>query len=464
MWFTKVQELGQLLNRLKNFPHYKEVFIGAGSGLLILTLMIGGLAFSTEAPEPVASESASPTPSQAPIRTCSVAEEAANPSLGNLHAVVLNSETGEVLFDRQADVPAATASVMKSLTAAAVLASVGPDYQLSTKVFVDPTNTSKISLVGGGDITLSKTASGAQSVYKDAPKLSALVAQVRAWAASNGVAQITQINLDSSLFVGTGWDSSWQRKSQVDGWISEVTALQIDGDRTLPEFPTSPKTGRPIVSAGEQFKLELGDLAASASLAQSSTPPGFVEIASVESQPMSQWLGNILLTSDNVQTEALGKIAALEAGMDGTFESLDAAYKAILAPTELDFSGVTVRDASGLSYLNMVTPRFMAELMRLVDSGYGDFELIKTSLPVAGKTGTLNGRFKGDISDAAGSIVAKTGYLVGVHTLNGIIDAEDGTSLTFTIYALDDVGSDVRVAIDTLATAFYRCGNNLSNE
>jgi D-alanyl-D-alanine carboxypeptidase/D-alanyl-D-alanine-endopeptidase (penicillin-binding protein 4) len=150
--------------------------------------------------------------------------------------------------------------------------------------------------------------------------------------------------------------------------------------------------------------------------------------------------------------------------MDGTFESLDAAYKAILAPTELDFSGVTVRDASGLSYLNMVTPRFMAELMRLVDSGYGDFELIKTSLPVAGKTGTLNGRFKGDISDAAGNIVAKTGYLVGVHTLNGIIAAQDGTSLTFTIYALDDVGSDVRVAIDTLATAFYRCGNNLSNE
>jgi serine-type D-Ala-D-Ala carboxypeptidase/endopeptidase (penicillin-binding protein 4) len=455
-----------LLNRLKNFPHYKEVLIGAGSGLIVLTLLLGGLAFTPGSAEPTASESASPTPSasQAPVRTCSVSDEAANPSLGTLHAVVLNSETGEVLFDRQADVPAATASVMKSLTAAAVLASVGPDYQLSTKVFADPTNTSKISLVGGGDITLSKTASGAQSVYKDASKLSALVSQVRAWAASNGIAQITQINLDSSLFLGTGWDSSWQRKSQVDGWISEVTALQIDGDRTLPEFPTSPKTGRPIVSAGEQFKLELGDLAASAALAQGSTPPGFVEIASVQSQPMSQWLANVLLTSDNVQTEALGKIAALEAGMDGTFESLDAAYKEILAPTELDFSGVTVRDASGLSYLNMVTPRFMAELMRLVDSGYGDFELIKTSLPVAGKTGTLSARFRGDISDAAGSIVAKTGYLVGVHTLNGIIAAEDGTSLTFTIYALDDVGSDVRVAIDTLATAFYRCGNNLSNE
>lgn len=455
-----------MLNRLKNFPHYKEVFIGAGSGLLILTLMIGGLAFSTPAPEPSASESASPSPSasEAPLRTCSVTEEATNPSLGTLQAVVLNSETGEVLFDRSSDVPAATASVMKALTAAAVLESLGPNHQVSTKVLADPTNTSKISLVGGGDITLSKTATGAQSVYKDAPKLSALVAQVRAWATSNNVTQITEINLDSTLFVGSGWESSWPRKLQVEGWISEITALQIDGDRTIPEAPTSPKTGRPVISAGEQFKLELGDLAANASLAQGATPAGFVEIASVQSQPMSQWLGNILLTSDNGQSEALGQLAAVSAGLPGTFDSLDAAYKEILASTELDFSGVTVRDASGLSYLNMVTPRFMAELMRLVDSGYGDFEVIKSGLPTAGKTGTLSGRFRGDISDAAGKIVAKTGYLVGVHTLSGIISAEDGTSLTFTIFALDDVGSDVRVAIDTLATAFYRCGNSLSNE
>jgi D-alanyl-D-alanine carboxypeptidase/D-alanyl-D-alanine-endopeptidase (penicillin-binding protein 4) len=90
--------------------------------------------------------------------------------------------------------------------------------------------------------------------------------------------------------------------------------------------------------------------------------------------------------------------------------------------------------------------------------------LIKSSLPIAGKTGTLSGRFKGDIADAAGSIIAKTGYITEAYTLSGIISAVDGTTLTFAIYALDNVGPDVRVAIDTLATAFYRCGNNLSNE
>jgi D-alanyl-D-alanine carboxypeptidase/D-alanyl-D-alanine-endopeptidase (penicillin-binding protein 4) len=398
------------------------------------------------------------------MRTCSVSEEAANPSLGTLQAVVLNSETGEVLFDRDANTPASTASVMKSLTVAAALESVGPNYQVMTKVFVDPANTSKLSLVGGGDITLSKTATGTESIYRGAPKISSLVAQVRAWATNNGITQINEINLDSTFFQGSGWESSWQRSSQVDGWISEVTALQLDGDRTIPNVLTSPKTGRPVLSAGEQFKLELGDLAANATLTQGSTPSGFVEIAMVQSQPMSQWISNILLTSENLQSEALGKIAAIDAGLNGTYESLDEAYKTILEPTELDFSGVSIRDASGLSYLNSVTPRFMAEFMRVVDAEYGQLGVLKTSLPVAGETGSLASRYKGDLADAKGNIFAKTGYLEGVHTLNGIITAEDGTSLTFTIYALDDVGSDVRLAIDTLATAFYRCGNTLSND
>jgi D-alanyl-D-alanine carboxypeptidase/D-alanyl-D-alanine-endopeptidase (penicillin-binding protein 4) len=398
------------------------------------------------------------------MRTCSVAEEASNPSLGTLQAVVLNSETGEVLFDRDANTPASTASVLKSLTVAAALESVGPNYQVTTKVFADPTNTAKLSLVGGGDITLSKTATGTESIYKGAPKLSSLVAQVRAWATSNGITQINEINLDSSFFQGSGWENSWQRSSQVDGWISEVTALQLDGDRTIPNALTSPKTGRAVLSAGEQFKLELGDLAVNATLSQGSTPSGFVEIAMVQSQPMSQWISNILLTSENLQSEALGKIAAIDAGLNGTFESLDEAYKKILEPTGLDFSGVSVRDGSGLSYLNSVTPKFMAELMRVVDAEYGQLKVLKDSLAVAGKTGSLASRYQGDIADAAGSIFAKTGYLEGVHTQNGIITAKDGTSLTFTIYALDDVGSDVRVAIDTLATAFYRCGNNLSND
>jgi serine-type D-Ala-D-Ala carboxypeptidase/endopeptidase (penicillin-binding protein 4) len=457
------------------FKHLKEVLIGAGSGLLVLGLVIGGFSFTSPAqtsePTPTPTESlpasASPTPTPEEtiaVKTCSVSVEASNPSLGTLQAVVLNAETGEVLYDRDANKPAATASVMKSLTAAAALMTVGPNFRATTKVFADPETKTTIALVGGGDVTLSKTKAGVQSIYRDAPKLETLATQVRNWAARNGIEQIDQIVLDSTLFQGAAWESSWQRSDQRDGWISEVTALTLDGDRTKPGTFTSPKTGQPVLSTGQEFKKALGQIASEAVLVEAKKPTEFIEIASVQSQPMSRWINHILQTSENIESEMIGKLVSVDLGFNGSFESFDAAFRRALSKTTLDFTGVTVRDASGLSQLNAVPPIFMAELMRLVNSEFGDLGYIKRNLPIAGESGTLGGRFKGDIKDATGKILAKNGYIPGVHTLNGIINAKDGTTLTFSIYALGQTGTDVRTAIDTLATAFYRCGNELSND
>ena len=43
------------------FPYLREVLIGSGSGLLVLTLIIGGFAVTS------GGETASPTPSETPI-------------------------------------------------------------------------------------------------------------------------------------------------------------------------------------------------------------------------------------------------------------------------------------------------------------------------------------------------------------------------------------------------------------
>jgi D-alanyl-D-alanine carboxypeptidase/D-alanyl-D-alanine-endopeptidase (penicillin-binding protein 4) len=469
--------LAKLLEKLASkLPYLRQALIGSGAGLLVLALIVGGFSFSvgsenkeltpTETPTATATETPepTPTPTETPMKTCSVAKEASNPSLGKLQAVVLNADTGEILFDREANKPAPTASVMKTLTAAAALMTLGPNSRATTKVFSNPEETNIISLVGGGDVTLSKTNAGTQSVYRDAPKLSTLATQVRAWAERNSVTQIDEIILDSTLFLGSDWESSWLRKDQKDGWISEVSALITDGDRLKPANFTSPKSGQPVLSAGEAFRKELGDIAATAILTESATPAGFVEIASVKSQPMSRWITHILQTSENIESEMIGRLVSKDLGFDGSFGSFDPAFKRALGTTRLDFSGLKVTDASGLSKLNRVSPKFMAELMRLVNDEFADLGLIKSSLPVAGESGSLRTRFKDANADASGKISAKTGYLSGVFTLNGIINAKDGTTLTFTIYALDNVGSDVRTAIDTLATAFYRCGNELSNE
>jgi D-alanyl-D-alanine carboxypeptidase/D-alanyl-D-alanine-endopeptidase (penicillin-binding protein 4) len=95
---------------------------------------------------------------------------------------------------------------------------------------------------------------------------------------------------------------------------------------------------------------------------------------------------------------------------------------------------------------------------------YADFEVIKQGLPIANESGSLASRFGGENIDAAGHILAKTGWIKKGYTLAGIIEAKDGTDLVFAIYALGAVKPEAKGAIDNLATAFYRCGDKLSNE
>jgi D-alanyl-D-alanine carboxypeptidase/D-alanyl-D-alanine-endopeptidase (penicillin-binding protein 4) len=176
------------------FAYFKQVAIGAASGLMAVVLMVavfslGGKpsANPTDTARATPTQSSTPSASPSNARTCSVATQVADKKLGTFSGVVINPATKEVLFDRNANVPAATASVLKLFTAAAALTTLGPNYVVDTKVFADPDNPGTIILVGGGDPTLSATAQGKQSVYANAPKLSDLAIKVNAWATTNNI-------------------------------------------------------------------------------------------------------------------------------------------------------------------------------------------------------------------------------------------------------------------------------------
>ena len=451
------------------FPYLKQALIGAGAGVGVLAIIIGGFTFTGFGAQPTASStptvstsaSASPSPSPSDVRACSVAELATDPRLATLSATVLNAETKEVLFDRNGNTPAATASVMKTVTAAAALLTLGPNYRVETRVYQDATDPGTIILVGGGDVTLSRTAAGSQSVYRDAPKLSTLAVAVKQKMA--GV-PITKIILDSTLFTGPKWDSSWERSEQTEGYMSEVTALQVDGDRSNPAAETSWRSAKPVANAGKYFKQALGSAATGATVVEGAMTAGATQIAKVSSQPISKWITHMLQVSDNTQAEALARLVSLDLGFDGSFSSINTAFKKALAGTELDATSMTFRDGSGLSDLNSVSPKYISDLMLFVQKGEGVFSLINQSLPVSGESGSLASRFKGENSDAIGKVHAKTGWIKRGYTLAGFIDAKDGTSLTFAVYALGNVTSDAKQAIDDLVTGFYRCGDQLSNE
>jgi D-alanyl-D-alanine carboxypeptidase/D-alanyl-D-alanine-endopeptidase (penicillin-binding protein 4) len=117
-----------------------------------------------------------------------------------------------------------------------------------------------------------------------------------------------------------------------------------------------------------------------------------------------------------------------------------------------------------LSDLNAVTTHYIADFMRKVQAGEGELEIVLGGLPISGQTGTLAWRFTGDNAVANGAVYAKTGMLEREWAMGGIIYAQDGTPLTFTVYAIGDgISGDAPYALDTVVTAAYLCGNNLSN-
>jgi len=443
--------------------------MGAGVGIGVLALIIGGFSIggfggakptSTQASQQTVAASATPSATPTDNRTCSVATDAADPRLGSFQAVVIDAASDTVLYDRGANTQAATASTMKLLTAGAALNVLGPNYRADTRVYQDPAQPGTVILVGGGDPTLSRTAPGQQSVYRDAPKLSTLAVGVNAKMAGT---PITKIIVDGSLFSGPTWEPTWERTEQTTGYMSEVTALQVDGDRQNPSQETSPRSTTPVLNAGKYFKKALGPIAAGATVVEGKAPGTAVEIAKVSSQPISVWIKHMLQVSDNTEAEALARLVSLDQGYDGSFASLNIAIKKGLANTQLDTTGLIIKDGSGLSASNAVPPIFLAKFSKLVMNGFGDFAVIRDGLPVSGESGSLSARYTGALKDAVGQVHAKTGWIKHGYTLAGYITARDKSNLLFAIYALGNVQDSAKDAIDKLATDFFRCGLQLSN-
>jgi D-alanyl-D-alanine carboxypeptidase/D-alanyl-D-alanine-endopeptidase (penicillin-binding protein 4) len=415
----------------------------------------------TEDPRIVADR---PVPAVAP-RTCSIAGAAADPRLASLQAQVRNADTGEILFDREGETPSRTASTFKVITAAAALAVFGGEHTFETRV-VAGDEPGTIVLVGGGDVTLTRLPTGQSSVYTDAAHLDDLAARTTmALAAGGGATEVTRIVVDASLFGTDDWRPDWNPNSPAEGYQTRVTALQVDGDREDPVRTGSPRGTDPVGRAASAFASSFPG----AVVATGTAPDGAELLAEVSSPTVASLISDSLLESDNMIAESLARLVSIELGAGNTFASLQQAIPEALAEYGIPTDGLVVADGSGLSTANAVAPSYLTRLFGLVEDGVGELEAIEDGLPVAGQTGTLDDddRFTGDSAVARGHVRAKTGYIRSAYTLSGIIDAADGSTLVFTIYALGTVGETLPpttvTGIDALTTAIYRCGDALSN-
>jgi D-alanyl-D-alanine carboxypeptidase/D-alanyl-D-alanine-endopeptidase (penicillin-binding protein 4) len=352
------------------------------------------------------------------------------------------------------------ASTLKLLTAAGVLELLGPTHRFKTRVTLTAGQRAvpTVTLVGGGDPML--TARSEADAYPGPATLRELVRRTARALSQAGIRRV-RIGFDDTLFTGPGSSPTWE-PTYVPGVTSPVSALWVDEGI---DPATSGRSEMPAALAARTFAdgLRARGLRADVADQSATSPPGAVELASVQSPPLGQVVEHVLGLSDNEGAEVLLRHAGLAAGTGGSFSGGARAVEQALTPLGVPWSGVRLYDGSGLSRDNRLPLETLVAVLRLAaDDERPQLRAVLSGLPVAGFGGTLANRFYAEgTREALGLVRAKTGTLTGAHALAGTVVDADGVQLAFVAIANGVRVRDTLFArdqLDRLAAALTACG------
>jgi len=186
----------------------------------------------------------------------------------------------------------------------------------------------------------------------------------------------------------------------------------------------------------------------------------FSELAKIESQTLAEIVRKMNKDSVNLYAELILRTLGKKFGEQAPNENAkiektrgdDSAGVSVIKKW-LEENGVifqeteAIRDGSGLSRLNFVTPETLGRAL-IAASQKKTGETFRNSLPIAGTDGTLSGR----LGNARGKILAKTGSITYVNALAGYAKNERET-LAFVILCNNETRkADSSVLIDSIAT------------
>lgn len=176
-------------------------------------------------------------------------------------------------------------------------------------------------------------------------------------------------------------------------------------------------------------------------------PQKAFEIAQEDSGTLSEIVRRTNKESNNLYAELILRTLGKERGASapdpgphknrerGDDEAGTAVVKAWLDHNGIPSDGLEIRDGSGLSRLDLVTPEATARMLVAI-AKTNAASAFRDSLPIAGRDGTLSGR----LVSSSGRVVAKTGRLTYTHSLSGYATSQDGEVLAFSIFCNDATG------------------------
>jgi D-alanyl-D-alanine carboxypeptidase/D-alanyl-D-alanine-endopeptidase (penicillin-binding protein 4) len=318
-------------------------------------------------------------------------------------AVAVDLTTGRAVYAHNLGLPLIPASNEKLAVTYACLLALGPSFRFSTDALGEGELEGS---VWRGDIFLKG--------YGD-PMLSTLdLLKLASRLYSQGIRRVSgQIVGDESFFDARRTAPGWKPWYFINE-SAPLSALTVDRARYRGRV-----TREPALAAALSFRAAL--LRAGISVAgramTGTADATAVPLATTESVPLEQILRFMDHESDNFTAEILLKQLGAGFALQGTTAAGAEVVRRLLAEQQIPLAGVRIVDGSGLSRLDRLTA---ASVVGMLQSSWLDQDLRETliaSLPVAGRSGTLDGRMRG--TAAAGRVRAKTGTLNVASALSG---------------------------------------------
>lgn len=367
----------------------------------------------------------------------------------NTAVFIQDLTSGEVIAQHNIDTPLLPASIMKTVTIAALLKEKGPDERFHTLVYADGlikngTVEGDLVVVGGGDPTL-----GADCLPESADIAGEIIASLR----SMGVKMIDGgIRVDTALYAGPACPSSWVGEDRREAYGTGSHALN---------FRRNASGSRAVKDPASVFLHYLKSRLSDAGIAVSGPliangegvrdPGRATLLVDHVSDRYAEVMRSCMMRSDNLFAENLLRSFALARGMEGSTAAGAKEMMSYWTDNDVPAKGVMIIDGSGLSRSNRVTAKFMAGIMKEMyeDEEYASF------MPLAGQEGTLSDFLKDTPLDSY--VAMKTGSMRGIQCYAGYLLDEQFAPTHSIVIIMNGIGrrSQARHAAERLLLELF---------
>ena len=312
--------------------------------------------------------------------------------------IVLDLNSGEVIASHNPAEPLVPASIMKSVTTAALLSHLDEDYRYETKIYTEgPVREGVLEgnllVVGSGDPSLNS---------KYVNNNSDICQEIANALRSAGISQIKgKIVVDEEIWSGPSVPQSWMSGDLPHAYGTGSHGLNFEDNAS-----GSRSVANPAAVFSTRLKSVLtryGISVTNESLRQGDSKLLFTHT----SVPLDEIMRSCMMRSDNQYAEALLRTYGVVVNGKGNTEKSARHEMEYWRKQKAPMSGVNIIDGSGLSRQNRVT----ANASKASNPYYASF------FPLAGQEGTLKSFLAGTPLD--GYVAMKTGSMRGIQCYAG---------------------------------------------